>query len=296
MTRPDYLCHHGIKNQRWGVRNGPPYPLGGGDYSSEEMSALKKERRFPNSLYKKKHFDTVIKEGTTLSTLSRDSERTSKGDMFYATYKSLDKAQYNVMFNSPAKGDIKDENGNVIGDSRFLKYRIDNTVLRDIKVASEDSGANSFGKLYKKDRDFYNFVTDPDRMQKYFGKGKLKFRGYRESKEALEKIRNENRPSESDIKTIYRMFNYVLPNDGNGDAKIATDVGRQRAKFFKELKQAGYGAVLDTNDAIYGSFKASAPVIVFDKESVALQGSKMTTLSSKQFDKMKLIGRSVLGM
>ena len=21
------LCHHGIKNQHWGVRNGPPYPL-----------------------------------------------------------------------------------------------------------------------------------------------------------------------------------------------------------------------------------------------------------------------------
>ena len=25
----DYLAHHGIQGQRWGVRNGPPYPLGG---------------------------------------------------------------------------------------------------------------------------------------------------------------------------------------------------------------------------------------------------------------------------
>lgn len=24
----EYLSHHGIRNQRWGVRNGPPYPLG----------------------------------------------------------------------------------------------------------------------------------------------------------------------------------------------------------------------------------------------------------------------------
>ena len=24
---PNHLCHHGIKNQHWGVRNGPPYPL-----------------------------------------------------------------------------------------------------------------------------------------------------------------------------------------------------------------------------------------------------------------------------
>lgn len=23
----DYLSHHGIKGQKWGVRNGPPYPI-----------------------------------------------------------------------------------------------------------------------------------------------------------------------------------------------------------------------------------------------------------------------------
>ncbi|MBE6720076.1 MAG: hypothetical protein E7571_05400 [Ruminococcaceae bacterium] len=24
---PDEIYHHGVKNQKWGVRNGPPYPL-----------------------------------------------------------------------------------------------------------------------------------------------------------------------------------------------------------------------------------------------------------------------------
>lgn len=23
----DYICHHGVKGQQWGVRNGPPYPI-----------------------------------------------------------------------------------------------------------------------------------------------------------------------------------------------------------------------------------------------------------------------------
>ena len=27
MLRADELMHHGIKGQRWGKRNGPPYPL-----------------------------------------------------------------------------------------------------------------------------------------------------------------------------------------------------------------------------------------------------------------------------
>ena len=32
----DYLQHHGIKGQKWGVENGPPYPLSQRDYSALE--------------------------------------------------------------------------------------------------------------------------------------------------------------------------------------------------------------------------------------------------------------------
>lgn len=32
----DYLFHHGILGQKWGVQNGPPYPLGSGDHSARE--------------------------------------------------------------------------------------------------------------------------------------------------------------------------------------------------------------------------------------------------------------------
>ena len=33
------LCHHGILGQRWGRRNGPPYPLDAGDHSASEKKA-----------------------------------------------------------------------------------------------------------------------------------------------------------------------------------------------------------------------------------------------------------------
>lgn len=33
------LCHHGILGQRWGKKNGPPYPLGAGDHSASEKKA-----------------------------------------------------------------------------------------------------------------------------------------------------------------------------------------------------------------------------------------------------------------
>lgn len=35
----DELYHHGIQGQRWGKRNGPPYPLDKSDYSSAEKKA-----------------------------------------------------------------------------------------------------------------------------------------------------------------------------------------------------------------------------------------------------------------
>ncbi len=36
-----YLKHHGILGQKWGKKEGPPYPLGSGDHSSAEKSAAK---------------------------------------------------------------------------------------------------------------------------------------------------------------------------------------------------------------------------------------------------------------
>lgn len=292
----DVLMHHGILNQKWGVRNGPPYPLGGGDYSPSEKKAIKGQRRLGNSIYNKKHFDEVLKaDKTTLSTLSYDEHRTENTDMFYATHDIWDKHQYNALFNRSVPKTLYDEKGDAIGTGNFLKFRIDNSLKSDIKVASEDSASEIFKKLYKNDRDFYNFVTDSSRMENYFVKEKYKFKGYRETKEVLDKMRSGRyKPNENDVKTLYRMFNYVIPYDGQGNARKGNDVAKQRAKFFKLLKDAGYGAVLDTNDAIYGGFKARSPVIVFDVEQIIPKGVYQTTMSDKAVSQAALVMRKML--
>lgn len=292
------LYHHGILKQKWGVRNGPPYPLRGGDYSASEKRAIKNKRKAKNSIYNKKHFDEVLRaDKTTLSTLSYNSDRTKNVDMFYATHKTLDKHQYNALFNKPIPKTIYDKDNNPIGTGQCLKYRIDNNIRSDIKVASEDSGAESFLKLFKEDRDFYNFVTDKERMQGYFVDDKYKFRGYREARSVLEKMKQPGFiPKDTDVKTLYRMFNYVIPYDGEGNAWKGHDVVVQRTKFFNELKKNGYGACLDTNDAIYGGFKATSPVIVFDMEQIVPKGVYQTTASSKVVSEAALAARKIIGI
>lgn len=293
----EQLAHHGIPNQKWGVRHGPPYPLGGGDYSPSQRRAIRNKRKAGNSIYNKRHFDEVLKaDKTTLSTLSYDRDRTKNTDMFYATHNVLDKHQYNALFNRPIPRTVYDENGNPIGTGNFMKYRIDNSLKKDIKVASEDSGAEVFRELFKKNRDFYNFVMDEDRMQSYFVSDKYKFKGYREVRQVLEKMKQGDYTSTADeLQIVYRMFNYVIPYDGAGDARKGKDVTTQRTKFFNACKEAGYGAVLDTNDAIYGGFKAKSPVIVFDMEQVVPKDVYQTKMIDQKFSDLVLVGRKLLG-
>lgn len=77
------------------------------------------------------------------------------------------------------------------------------------------------------------------------------------------------------------MFNYVIPYDGAGNKRAGHDVAVQRVKFFEACKEKGYGAVLDTNDAIYGGFKAKSPIIVFDMDQVIPDSIKRTKYSEK---------------
>ena len=303
------LYHHGKNGQKWYVRNGPPYPLYRqprfANMSSSEYKEFINKKKNPTSnsetqipkqvsdYYNKKHVDKYLKTSDTLNTLSFNKDRLKNAEMFYTTFNKTDQHQYKAMFNRKSPQNIVDDNGEVIGTGMFYKYQIRSKVSEDIKVASEDSGIDAFAKLYDTSKDFNNFVND--RMEELFVKNKYKFRGYKEVKDTLEKMKYpEYKVTEDDKAKLYRMFNYVLPNDGNGNEKVGKDIAKQRARFFKELKSKGYGAVLDTNDSLYGGYKAHAPTIVFDMEKVIPVDVRRLNTLDKRYSELAYAGRKLL--
>lgn len=291
-TRPELftseLYHHGIKGQRWGERNGPPYPLKGGSYTETEWKALKAERKKKYSRYNKVHYDQIIEEGTILQTLARDPNRTKNTDMFYAAYTNKDKDRYNALFNHKTNQVLYDENGKPIGTGKTYKWAIENVVNGNIKVASPDSGAKAMNRLYRNNRDFYNFVRDPNRLSAYLKKMYVP-NGSKYAR-VLKRINDESyTPTDKDLRTLYDMFNSVIPS-------TAKDVKMQRAKLFKELQKDGYGAMIDVNDAVNHPLASNSPVIVFDPTSYALSKVKKTNVREVAKSKITTSVRYALGI
>ena len=293
-----YLAHHGILGQKWGKRNGPPYPLKGGSYTRTEQQAIKAARKKKYSRYNKKHYDEVLEKGTVLKTLSYDPNRTANTDMFFASHTKTDVDHYKEFFDKKAPMPIYDDNGNNVGTGMCYKYSIQNKAKKDMRVASEDSGAKAFKRLYESDRDFYNFVTNPDRLRAlYEDSVRSVTPSYRKAQKVMDKMKSPDyTPTDKELDTAYRIFNYSIPNDGGNNARKAKDVTTQRAKFFNQLKNDGYDAVLDTNDALYNRVNAQSPIIVFNMEAIVPEGAYRTSMSEVYKSKALTVGRRLIGI
>lgn len=71
LYQDQYLAHHGILGQKWGTRNGPPYPLSekSGTYSKSEVSAIKAARNSNNAQYNKSYYTEQIKRSDPKNTI-----------------------------------------------------------------------------------------------------------------------------------------------------------------------------------------------------------------------------------
>ena len=92
------LYHHGIMGQRWGKRNGPPYPLGAGDHSASEKKAgwrksLNKDGKTENRTKVKKQSAIGAISGT-IKLNNLDQRRAEWNRRLMYRERAVEKAKY----------------------------------------------------------------------------------------------------------------------------------------------------------------------------------------------------------
>lgn len=173
----------------------------------------------------KRSVDGIIKAGDNLQRI----ETTKDGklhDVFYATNNAHDNRIYEGRFGSARiKGYGK-------------AYKMELKAMKDVKIASQDKAAKTFGELYKNDPDFRRSASSL-------------------MAEGEHKIRNKNNLSNRNVRKMYENFNSGLVYGRFEDS-------RPDLKFYDALKKQGYGAVQDINDMKFSGYNAKNPLIIFD--------------------------------
>lgn len=154
----DILEHHGILGQKWGDRNGPPYPLDYSDHSAEEIRLAKKDAKWikrKEEKIKTKAFNKSEKEMREyVKELSRRSDSYLTNGKLSATYINNYNRRLAEVMNKNV-GEIESPSGKVV---QFVAKRGEIGVYtalvdRGYDMSKVKNGVWSDARVgYKKDR------------------------------------------------------------------------------------------------------------------------------------------------
>lgn len=305
----NYIEHHGIKGQKWGVRryqfaDGSLTPAGRKRYNEKGSSQASKVSSLMNMKMKdlvnttrtqitgKQYVDTYLKKGTTFSRIQTSKE--FENFAFYATYKKSDVDKYmglfgkNLMSRADAAARQAEKTANATGSEEYLNaakdlreesnnmkvYQLKISSTKKLRVPSDENAGYITAKLLK-EKEFKENVEASIQDSKEKMRRPAQQILFKQARNALEK--DPDRMTSSEKIAIYKALNLSLTNH-NPQEIAAQD------RFYGELKKKGYNALLDYNDKEYSSYHAKRPMIVFDMDSVKLQS--VTETNPKVVDRL----------
>lgn len=291
------LYHHGVKEQKWGVRryqyaDGTLTPAGRKRYNNSSSSATQRVSNMLNMKVKdvvnnakfkvtgKQYVDSYLKKGTSFSRI-QTSENFEKF-AFYATYKKKDQDKYlglfgkNLTDRAAAEARKAEKTAKETGNeddakkakelrdrSKNMKvYQLKLESTKKLKIPSDENAADITTGLLKKDKDFQENVIASIKDSKEKMRRPTQQLLFKQAQNALNK--DPSKMTSSEKVSVYKALNLSLTNH-NPQEIAAQD------QFYGELKKKGYNALLDYNDREYSSYHAKRPMIVFDIDSVRLQ-------------------------
>lgn len=293
VREKDYLAHHGIKGQKWGIRR----------FQKKDGSLTSAGKKRYNESDSSENKDT------------NKSTKQSRTDKLYDRYKSIGYSEEEAK--QRAKGQVTAERiligvGAVAvsaaiayGAYKYYDNNIDRVISGDTMMQTVHYGGldeakrriesgNPFYATYgKKDNIIYSspvftHFTSESSISKFYAKDGIKVASRSSGAKVLNDLIAKDPEVENyvlglknwtnlDGKSIYDKFNYslVIRNDTARARKImganneywekyfsTVDHDKIHKKFYDALKEKGYGAVIDVNDSKTEGFTFN-PVIVF---------------------------------
>lgn len=243
----DYLEHHGIKGQKWGVRR----------FQNPDGTLTKEgKKRYSGKT-------TVLKKGTKFYRISTNKEEKDDRDYKYVSTLQSDRNYYkgiyaqDVMFDpkkytkeSYANAKLKDVVDSYKKDGYNI-YEITYEASKDLISPNKKERIKMFSQLIKQDPELIKRVHDDLIANKFFGKNP----SMRDNIDSVMQINADRKVSDViKDKEAFRWFSASL-NDSE-------DI---RKKYFDILSEHGYNIIVDDNDAGEITYK---PMIVINPADV----------------------------
>lgn len=262
----NYLMHHGILGQKWGKRNGPPYPLNQSQKSKAEKKRedSKGSKTQETSQQKKKHLtDEQKRKLIRNGAIAAGVALAVVGGVYLYKKKALHPLNVGyIRFGYDVDLSKLSSKSKTISKNTKLQ-RISSTSVDDYVK----NGKSFYASYLKKDNAIYKEIM-PSQIESWYD------RGITHNKEAfvnsMKLKRDIKIASERDVAEAYMKVigsNHV--DEGKFTKFIENLVERDsdvNKAFIKELKSKGFDGIIDTNDAKETFTKS--PLFLFDASDI----------------------------
>lgn len=152
----NHLSHHGILGQKWGQRNGPPYPLNYKDYSSSEKQHVTSKQAEKNKEYLVSKVKNYISE-TDLSDLNAASKKFTDlaGEMATENASFFKEAIGNTAIKNAVFKELRNDFGNGCDDEEYFDDEKEFAIARALLNSRPDRIKSKEAEMWRAGNKYY---------------------------------------------------------------------------------------------------------------------------------------------